>query len=260
MTTLGPYESGARLEPAAVEGRFRPPVYWSAIAGGVAAALITHFLLNLLGVGVGAAIVDPDVGMGPAAGEAAQQGGTAAYLWWAVSGIISSFVGGWIAGYLTAQAGRGNEMLHGFFAWGLTTLVILLVMAGALGAASRSVGNIAGPVASQADQLGQLSRAGSGQVDVRTDESGARIFTFTQPNGERVEVTEQQMVQRAEQAADALAQGALWSFAALVLGAAAAIFGASAGRRARLPDGRIPIGAESAPTNAKVDQRAQPQR
>ncbi|MBU6372812.1 MAG: hypothetical protein KJS97_08795 [Alphaproteobacteria bacterium] len=54
-----------------------------------------------------------------------------------------------------------------------------------------------------------------------------------------------------------LGVGALWSVAALVRGAAAAIFGASTGRRARLPDGRIPIGAERAPTNMKAAQRPQ---
>jgi len=58
-------------------------------------------------------------------------------------------------------------------------------------------------------------------------------------------------------AADAVAQGALWSFRALVLGAASAVFGAGAGRRTRLPDGRIPLGAESAPTNMKAAQRPQ---
>jgi uncharacterized membrane protein YeaQ/YmgE (transglycosylase-associated protein family) len=70
---------------------------WGAIIAGVVAALVVQLLLNLLGIGVGAASLSAaNLAENPGASTFSISAG----LWWTLSGIIASFCGGVVAGRL----------------------------------------------------------------------------------------------------------------------------------------------------------------
>lgn len=181
------YEThGATLQPEALA----PIVSWSAVFGGALAALITHFLLNLLGLGLGAAMVDPN--------ETANGGFSAgAFAWWSIAGVISAFIGGAVAGRLAIQSGHDNAGGHGLFAWALSSLFVAAAIVGMTGVGAAGLG---GPLATQmADYNATMTGAEGlqGFRDVNIDQAGS-----------------------------ALATGAIISFIALLIGAAAAWMGA----------------------------------
>ena len=59
-------------------------VSWAAVFAGVVAALVTHLLLNMLGVGIGAATLDPAGGDNPEARTFSIMAG----IWWTLSGSL----------------------------------------------------------------------------------------------------------------------------------------------------------------------------
>jgi hypothetical protein len=142
-------------------------VSWGAIFAGVALALTTHILLNLLGVGVGAAVIDPMSGDNPAASTFSI--GTA--IWFAVSGIIAAFIGGYVASRLSGKPLKSTGALHGIASWAVTTLVIVYLL-------TTSVGAIVGGAFSGLGGL--VSSAGSTVATAATTAAPA-LATATDP-------------------------------------------------------------------------------
>ena len=169
-----------------------PMICWSAVFIGVLVMLIVHFLLNLLGVGVGAAAVSA---------TPAEDDGVGGLLYWSAAGIISSLLGGMAVGKSAESLGSANASLHALIAWGISTLVVVAAVGGVLGAGTTMLG---GPLAGDIAELNSLSVQSTGAARVAATASNVRI-------GEMEE---------------AIAVGAFISFAALLIGAAAAYFGA----------------------------------
>lgn len=65
-------------------------VSWAAVLAGVVVSLVAQLLLNMLGLGIGAATIDPAAGQSPEASTLS----IGAAIWWTVSGIIAAFLGG----------------------------------------------------------------------------------------------------------------------------------------------------------------------
>src|SRR5690242_2522563 len=65
-------------------------VSWGAVLSGVFLALVVQLLLNMLGVGLGAATLDPLTGDNPSASTLSM----GAAIWMGLSGILAAFVGG----------------------------------------------------------------------------------------------------------------------------------------------------------------------
>jgi hypothetical protein len=117
-------------------------ISWGAVLAGVVAALVTQLILNMLGVGIGVASLDPAGGDNPQASTFS----IAAGIWWAVSGIIASFIGGYIAGRLCGRPREAIGGLHGITAWAATTLVIFYLLTSTLGGLLGGVSNTLGSV------------------------------------------------------------------------------------------------------------------
>jgi hypothetical protein len=167
-------------------------VHWGAIVAGVIVALTGQVLLTLLGAGLGASF---DATRGDVlSGETVAWG---AYAWWAVTGIACAFAGGWTAGWVAGSypsVDRIEGSFQGFLTWGAATLIIGILV---LGLASGSVfaARIGGPLVGEA-------------------------------TGSSVVVAGQVLTPAEQEAAnDAAAAAALWSFFALIIGAAGAIGG-----------------------------------
>jgi pimeloyl-ACP methyl ester carboxylesterase len=98
---------------------------------GRGGALVTHVILNLIGIGPGTASVEPISGMANNSSPTTISVG--AGIWWTIPGIIAAAADGFVAGRL---AGRPKESVagwHGLTSWGFTTLVIFYLLTTALG-------------------------------------------------------------------------------------------------------------------------------
>jgi hypothetical protein len=103
---------------------------WGAVLAGVVIALITQVLLNILGLAVGSATIDPMTSDNPSAKLLT----FTAAIWWTFSGIIASFVGGLTAGRLSGRPKETTTAWHGLVAWGLTTLIVVFLVSSTVGA------------------------------------------------------------------------------------------------------------------------------
>jgi len=125
-------------------------ISWGAVLAGVVVALVTQLILNLIGVGVGAATLDPGTGDNPSASSFSIGAG----IWWIVSGIIAAAAGGYAAGRLAGKPKESTAGWHGLTTWALTTLIIFYLLTsavgGILGGAYRTLTNAIGGVASTA--------------------------------------------------------------------------------------------------------------
>lgn len=142
-------------------------VSWGAIFAGVVLALTTHILLNLLGAGLGAAVIDPASNDNP---DASTLSITTA-VWFVLSGLIASFVGGYVASRLSGRPLRSTGALHGVASWAVTTLILIYLL-------TTSVSALVGGVFSGLG--GVVSSAGSTIATAATTAAPA-LATATDP-------------------------------------------------------------------------------
>lgn len=128
---------------------------WGAIVAGVVAALVIQLLLNLLGIGIGAASFSA---ANPVENPDASTFSVGAGIWWTLSGIIASFCGGVVAGRLCGAAKVNTARWHGFVAWCVTTLVIFYLLTSALG------GIVGGSLSALGNTLGGAARSATSAV------------------------------------------------------------------------------------------------
>jgi len=131
-----------------------PPLYpprtvsWGAIFVGVAVALATQLIINLVGLAAGAASIDPATNGSPAASTLSY----GAAFWFVLAGIAASLAGGFASGRLSGSPTVSTAAWHGLASWAATTLVIIYLLTSAIGSAvggaSSLVGGALGGVAS----------------------------------------------------------------------------------------------------------------
>ncbi|MGF6178951.1 PhnA-like protein [Ensifer sp. 4252] len=130
MTTVSNHEPQDLLYGDAAATVAFSKVSWGAISAGVVIALATQFLLNLLGVGIGAAVLDPATSDNPDASSFSIGGG----IWFVAAGIIAAFLGGYVASRLSGRPSGSTGGYHGLTAWAVTTLVVLYLLTTSVGA------------------------------------------------------------------------------------------------------------------------------
>jgi hypothetical protein len=161
----------------------QPAVSWAAVAAGAVAAAALTLLLVAFGAGMGFSAVSPWSDSGVSASTLSVA--TGIYL--VLVGIMSSAVGGYIAGRLRSKwtGVHTNEVFfrdtaHGFLAWASATLIC----ATALASTTAHLANGAG--ASLAGATGQAARAAN-PADIYVDKlfrpgsAGAAAATPAQP-------------------------------------------------------------------------------
>jgi hypothetical protein len=145
-------------------------VSWGAVLAGVVVALVTHLILNLFGIGIGAAILDPAAGSteNPSASTFSMGAG----IWFALSGIMASLAGGYAAGRLAGKPKESTAGWHGLTAWALTTLVVFYlltttvggILGEAYGTVTSALGNVAQTVGSTAQTAAQVAAPNMSRV------------------------------------------------------------------------------------------------
>ena len=111
---------------------------WSAVLAGVFASLVVQILLTMLGFGIGLLAVDVPTAQSAPAGAC-----WAAFVWWAVSGIIAAFIGGAVADS-PDQTGLGR-VGHALAAWSVATVVVVAASAMIPASATSVASNLVGP-------------------------------------------------------------------------------------------------------------------
>jgi hypothetical protein len=144
-------------------------VSWAAVLAGVVVSLVVQLLLNMLGLGIGAATIDPVDGQTPDASTFSVGAG----IWWTVAGIIAAFLGGHVAGRLSGRPKQSTAGWHGIIAWAFTTLVVFYLLTSTVGAVIGGAFNTLGSAMS-----------GVGRTAVQTAQSAApALANVTDPFG-----------------------------------------------------------------------------
>lgn len=180
--TSSAFEDSGPLHAGGADGTaLLNQISWGAIFAGAVIALTVQFSLNLLGVGVGASVIDPGTADNPGAAAFSIAGGA----WWVASALIGAFIGGYVASRLSGRPVKAVGGYHGVTAWAVTTLFVLYLLttsAGALiggafngitgalggvGGAVTSAAQIAAPTVATMNPLQQIEQqvrtAGEGQ-------------------------------------------------------------------------------------------------
>ncbi len=183
---------------------------WGAILAGVALSLIAQVLLNMVGIGIGAGVVDPSTG-GDA--PAASSFSIGAGLWWTASGIVAAFIGGCAAGRLSGKPDVSTAAWHGLTTWAVTTLLMLYLLTTAVssiiggsmqmlgsfaGQATQSASRAVGGAVSAVDPLSLLEarvRASSGDKQAQVEQAVAEIRALALTPSAQQEQQRQRAVQ-----------------------------------------------------------------
>ncbi|MFA9478630.1 hypothetical protein ACERK3_10015 [Phycisphaerales bacterium AB-hyl4] len=179
-------------------------VSWGAIFAGVFVALSVQLLLSVLGIGIGAAAFDPTGAADPTAWT------VGAAVWWVITGLIALFIGGWVAGHLATNPDRRDGAIHGVVTWSLATLIGVWMLTTTLGTMTAG----AWTVVAEGQQL-QMPAGIEEQIDPQQQEQ--------QPQQQQDAMQDPQ--EMLDQAGEAVAHAGIWTFVAMVLGAAAAGLG-----------------------------------
>ena len=131
-------------------------ISWPAIFAGVVVGLVTQLLLTMLGTGIGVATLDATVGRG--SDPSAETFSIISGIWFVVSGLIASFVGGYVAARMSGRTVATTGAMHGLTTWAFTTLLVLWllttsvgsIVGGALGGVANAVGGLGQTLASSA--------------------------------------------------------------------------------------------------------------
>lgn len=146
-------------------------ISWSAILAGVIVGLTVGSLFNLLGIGLGFAVFNPDsdtlakISMGSAA-------------WLYISGIVGTLGIGYVSGWCANTPCRFTGALHGFISWGLATLFTFVLIASGIGTFMSGSANLFGQsmslVAKAAPAVGKgVTQAMETAKDVLPDKSAS---------------------------------------------------------------------------------------
>ncbi|MCA1454180.1 hypothetical protein I6F35_13275 [Bradyrhizobium sp. BRP22] len=125
---------------------------WSAVLAGVFASLVVQILLTMLGFGIGLLAIDVSTATAAPAGA-----GWAAFVWWAVSGIIAAFIGGAVAAANSPDQTGLGRVGHALGAWAVATVVVVAAAALMPASATSIASNLVGPTYAASARVAALS-------------------------------------------------------------------------------------------------------
>ena len=152
-------------------------ISWGAVLAGVVVSLVVMLVLNLLGIGIGLASINPMTEQSPFSGV-----GTGAIIWWVVSNLIAIFAGGYTAARLSGVPLPTISVFHGILSWCLYTLVSFWLLTTAVGSIVSGVGSAISQTLSAAGSVvtgGSNGSNQSGQSDQQNQQSGININQIT---------------------------------------------------------------------------------
>ncbi len=214
------YATGVRggLGPAIAAGEnvmtVRNRVQWGPIIAGLATAIATFLLLTVLGIALGASVLERDA--------SGQEIGTWAAIWGAISAIASFFVGGWLAAKTAAVGGPFSGLINGLMV-GATGLILILWLTGT------GLGNLFGTVSSNLGDIVNVAQDQAQQEGVTTEDAQQQA----QQAQDQAQQAGQQTEQTLRNSFDEVRNGAWGTFLGLLLPLVAAALGGYLGHNKR---------------------------
>jgi len=102
---------------------------WGAIFAGAFVTMAIFLTLQILGAGIGASALN----LTGSRTTSPTSFGIGAAIWWFITGLISLFIGGWVAGRLGWRLDKLERALHGLTVWSLFYVAMFLLTLTALG-------------------------------------------------------------------------------------------------------------------------------
>jgi len=198
------------------------------VFAGLIIAVVLQLLFTLLGVGIGAATVDPLQQSQPGKGL-----GIGAAIWLFVSSLIATYIGARVAGNLSGSTLKTDRMLHGILTWGTSAILGMVFLTTTVGSLLGGAGSFLGGATAMAsrneayganwqqDQTDNRQYAQTGLSPTGRETQDQQTYQTDQRTSD-----EQRARQTGDVAARRLSQAALWSFFVLLLtGIVAALAG-----------------------------------
>jgi hypothetical protein len=177
----------------------RNRVQWGPIVAGVLSAIVVFLLLTILGIALGASVLDP----ANTAGEI----GTWAAVWGAITAIVSFLIGGWIASRAAVVEGSFAGLLNGVTVGIAGLLLIIWLTASGLGNLFGTIGSAVGGVLNVA---ASVAPAAADAANVNPEQAGSQVEQATGIDVDNPEAAATavagQVEQVAEQAQETLRQ------------------------------------------------------
>jgi hypothetical protein len=151
------YVAGGRTHEGPVGWR---RASWGAIFAGAFVTMAVFLTLQILGAGIGASALD----LTGARTTSARSLGIGAGIWWFITGLISLFIGGWVAGRLSWRLDKLERVLHGLTVWSLFYVAMALLTLTALGTL---VGGGISLLGSSVSAAGQAATTPTGQQAIQ---------------------------------------------------------------------------------------------
>jgi len=129
---------------------------WGAIFAGLFVTLAIFVTLQILGAGIGLSAVDL-TGSRVTSGTSL---GIGAAVWWLIAGLISLFIGGWVAGRFASLPNKLDRALHGLTTWAFFYVVMFVLATTAM---SALVGGGLSLLGKSASAAGQAAASPQGQ-------------------------------------------------------------------------------------------------
>lgn len=143
---------------------------WGAIFAGFVVATALQMVLTTLGSAIGLTAFDPGQG------DSARALGIGVVIWFALTAIISMFVGGLTTGRMAGILTKGDGRVHGVIMWSLSLLLALYlasiglgrVLGGAVDLVTRATAATAGAAVNTVGSLGGAALGQAGNIDPAT--------------------------------------------------------------------------------------------
>jgi hypothetical protein len=145
-------------------------ISWGAVLAGVVVSLVIMLVLNLLGIGIGLASINPATEASPFSGV-----GTGAIIWYVISNLIAIFAGGYTAARLSGIPIPVISTFHGILSWCLYTLVSFWLLTTAVGSIVSGVGSAISQTLSSAGSVITGGQSSSGQSQQSGQSSGSSL-------------------------------------------------------------------------------------
>lgn len=169
----------------------RNRVQWGPIVAGVLTAIVSFLLLTILGIALGASVLDP----ANTAGEI----GTWAAVWGAITAIVSFLIGGWIAARAAVIEGTFAGLLNGLCVGIAGLLLIIWLTASGLGNLFGTIGSTVGSVLNVA---ASVAPAAGDAANVNPDQAGNQVEQATGVDVDNPEAAATAVVGEVQQATE----------------------------------------------------------
>jgi len=208
----------------------RSRISWSAIFAGVLVAMIAQIMMTLLGLGIGMGVVNFET----AGRNEAANIGIASGIWWLVSGIISLFLGGWVAGRLAGMPRSLDGALHGMLTWAFASLLSLYLMTTTVGAflngSTQLLTRGVEQITAASPEIGQAAETAMREAGISPTRAEAEVREAGREAAAAARsVNEGDVRQAADTAARGAGTTAFWAFGILLVGMIAAALGGRQG-------------------------------